>query len=163
MILHSLHLEVIPFLAKTHVAFGILGGAIAYPFVGGDIFIFYTLVIIGSILPDIDHQNSSINKLMPVTNILPKIFKHRGLFHSVFAVAGIIALFSIFSQQIFGYYLAIGYTAHLLSDAMTKMGVNVFYPFTTFKLRGPITTGTRAEALAAAFALGFAILFWSGF
>ena len=51
----------------------------------------------------------------------------------------------------------------VLSDAMTKMGVNVFYPFTTFKLRGPITTGTRAEALAAAFALGFAILFWSGF
>lgn len=150
-------------MARTHIAFGLLAGAIIAPYIALDRFVFYLLVVFGAMLPDIDHQNSSINKLMPVTNVLPHLFKHRGFFHSVFPVIGIVMGFTILSDRSIGIAIAVGYLAHLFSDALTKMGVNLLYPFTAIKLRGPITTGTKQEALACAFALAGAILFWSGF
>lgn len=152
-------------MARTHIAFGILACAGLYPlfsrYVGADPFLFYTLVLIGVLLPDIDHQESSINRLMPVTNILPHLFKHRGFFHSVFPALIIIAIFFAFSDVRYGLFLAVGYVTHLGSDALTKMGVNFLYPITSIKLRGPVTTGTKAEALAGACALAVAVVLWT--
>ena len=147
-------------MARTHIAFGLLTAAILHPYLGGDPFIFYLLILLGVLLPDIYHQSSSINKLMPITNILPHIFAHRGIFHSVFPAAGLMLLFSIFSRQEYGIYLAMGYLAHLASDALTKMGVNLLYPVVKIKIRGPVTTGTHQETVVCAIVMAVTIGVW---
>lgn len=45
---------------------------------------FIIFVVVASLLPDIDHQGSEMSKLVPVINAA---FPHRGVTHSVFAVA----------------------------------------------------------------------------
>ena len=136
-------------LAKTHLAFGIFIGLILAPFLNtGSIWIFMGLVMIGSLLPDIDQPNSTISNKIP---ILPRIInllsKHRGIFHSVFfaLIAFIISIYLI--DKVYASAIFIGYFSHLLSDGMTKNGINFLHPVANLKLSGFIETGTTAELL----------------
>ena len=135
-------------LGKTHLAIGVLAALILLPFIDvPNAFVFVIIVAIGALLPDIDHEKSTINKVCPVTRILPKFFKHRGFFHSIFPVIILYFIFYSFDQNFIGLSLSFGYLTHLISDSMTKMGINFLHPFSTFHLRGPIKTGTLFETL----------------
>ena len=133
-------------LATTHIAFAILCGLLlllVFPIT--DVPVFFTFLVIGSILPDVDHKGSIINKLVPLTRWVPYLFKHRGVFHSLFPVALLSGVFYILRAPTIGIYLCIGYLSHLLSDAMTSLGVGLFYPLSKSRARGWIVVGTIQE------------------
>jgi inner membrane protein len=135
-------------LGRTHLAFGILSSVIIYHLLPiSDPPLFFVLVAIGSLLPDIDHHNSTINKLLPVTKVFSAVFTHRGFFHSIFPIGILYILFYSIGYPLVGAYLGIGYLSHLISDACTVMGVNFLHPFTSMKARGFITVGTMEETL----------------
>ena len=133
-------------LAKTHVAFGILAGLLTLRFaqVSNEL-LFIALVIVGVFLPDVDHPESTINRSLKVTKIIPIFFKHRGFFHSIFAAVAVCAAIWYYVGFIYGFGLFIGYISHLASDALTVSGVNFLHPFFKFKVRGPVRTGTITE------------------
>jgi len=135
-------------LAKTHIAFGILFGILALSFYSpNNIWAYFVLVVLGVLLPDIDHPNSKINNTVKVTKVVPMLFRHRGFFHSIFPAFAILILFKLFSTMDYGVALFIGYFAHLFSDGMTLAGVNLLHPVAKLHLRGFIETGSKTETL----------------
>jgi len=146
-------------LAKTHIAFGILFGILALSFYSpSNIWAYFVLVVLGVLLPDIDHPNSKINNTVKVTKVVPMFFKHRGFFHSIFPALAILILFNIFSTMDYGIALFIGYFAHLFSDGLTVSGVNFLHPFAKFHMKGFIITGSKAESLV--FVIVVALSIW---
>ncbi|MEM4247173.1 MAG: metal-dependent hydrolase [Candidatus Woesearchaeota archaeon] len=135
-------------LAKTHVAFGILAGLITlkYTSVQNEL-LFIALVILGVFLPDIDHPESKVNNSLKITKVIPIIFGHRGLFHSIFAVILVFAGLWWWQGFIYGFGVSIGYLSHLVSDALTLSGVGFLNPIAHYKVRGPVQTGTLMETL----------------
>jgi membrane-bound metal-dependent hydrolase YbcI (DUF457 family) len=133
-------------LARTHLAFGILIALLLLPFISvPSKLLFVALVAFGALLPDVDHEKSTINRLCPVTRIFPVFFKHRGFFHSVFPAIIIYAVLAYFHESFVGLALTLGYLSHLVSDSLTRMGVNFVYPVSTWRMQGPIETGTIVE------------------
>ena len=138
-------------LVFTHVMFGILFGLLAKPYVAGDAIIYFTFVIIGSILPDIDHEGSLINKVLPITKWFSRLFRHRGFFHTIFPALILFFVVGYFSTTLVAISLVIGYLAHLVSDGLTLAhlvsdgltlaGVDLLHPISQFKLQGFIKTG----------------------
>ncbi len=100
------------------------------------------LVLLGSILPDIDEQHSRLGKLFP---LIPKLFTHRGFFHSVFLATAFTILLSLFAPS-YALAFAAGFVTHLLLDAMTPAGVKPFWP-SQVRLRGFIKTGGVLEGI----------------
>lgn len=134
-------------LAITHVIFGILFGLLAKPYIPGDALIYYTFVIIGSILPDIDHEGSTINRVLPLTKWFSRLFKHRGIFHTVFPAIALFFIVGYISTTLVAAALVIGYVAHLVSDGLTLAGVDIFHPISQLRIQGFIRTGGIAEAV----------------
>lgn len=133
-------------LGRTHIAIGILCALLVLPFVSvPSKLVFVVLAALGALLPDVDHENSKINKMVPITRLIPKLFKHRGFFHSIFPPVALMLVGWYFNEQFVFYSLAFGYVTHLFSDGLTKMGVNYLHPFSTWHMRGPVETGTLFE------------------
>ncbi len=151
--------------SNTHILLGILAGSVYFsyfPAKGLILQILFSLALIfGVLLPDIDEAHSTIGqKVGWLSKLIQKIFKHRGLFHSVWMILILYALF----QFVVSKYLAInnfvlmgflvGYAAHLLGDAITVNGIKPFYPL-GLTIRGPVRTGKFSEVLVA-----LAIITW---
>ena len=120
----------------THLAFGLFV-ALLFPFS----WLFVFLVLIGSLLPDLDSTKSKFGRKVKVIGWL---FGHRKFVHSI--IFGVL-LFVILYWFGFGYLglgLLVGMFSHLVLDAFTKEGVRFFYPF-KFKLRGLIKTNGFLE------------------
>jgi len=134
-------------LAKTHLAFGFLSGLVAMPFVAtGNTIIFFSLVLIGALLPDIDQPNSKISNKIPIIPKIINIFaKHRGIFHTVFLAIIIPGLLWYFIAHSYGIALFVGYMSHLIIDGFTVTGINFLHPFSKLHLSGFVETGTIAE------------------
>ena len=139
-------------LARTHAAIGLLTAAILYPVLNIRWYFLFPAVILGSILPDIDHEGSKINQILPLTKYFAKFFRHRGFFHSIYPVLFFILLEFLTKMSGIGIALAIGYTTHLLSDGLTPMGVNLLHPAAKLKIEGFIPTGGVVEAIVFIFA-----------
>ena len=96
------------------------------------------LLVLGSLLCDIDHPNSIIGKCVP---FLPKMLKHRGITHSL--------LFSVLCYLI-SPYLCYGVLVHLFLDMLTKNGIKLLWPV-DFSFRLPLAryvkTGGKFENL----------------
>jgi inner membrane protein len=133
-------------LFHTHIMFGVVSFILLSPlFSGGNEVLFLVFVLLGSVLPDIDDGHSKIKKASGVIgSIISFIFKHRGIFHSLVMVIALFIVLSMWSTY-YAFGLCIGYLSHLLSDALTPMGVQFLYPLTTWKLRGPIKVGSIGE------------------
>lgn len=134
---------------KTHVALGFLIGLVALGYL--DIknkFIFLIIVTIASCLPDIDHAKSKINNKVFLLRIFSFLFRHRGIMHSIFTAGlfGVLAYYYINADIAYGIF--IGFTAHLIGDALTMNGIEVLYPLTRIKIRGFIRTGGIMEKAA---------------
>ncbi len=146
---------------KTHSAFGIALALIlirlnALPPIGinpGHGFL--TFVFIGTLLPDLDHNDSTIGKRFPIISWLTeKILGHRGLYHSFFGLFFTTLLFYLFfktlsigSWRMLTFAVGLGFVSHLMTDSMTIHGVKWLPPFKEFHIKGPIRTGSTIESI----------------
>jgi inner membrane protein len=131
---------------KTHLAFGFLVALFMVKFFApANEILFFSLVIIASVLPDIDHPNSKIGKNFKLVGFL---FEHRGFFHSVFALMLLFAVLLFFIKSyILGIAVLTGYGAHIFIDAFSKQGIMPFHPLSRFRISGFIKTNGIAEYL----------------
>jgi inner membrane protein len=96
-----------------------------------------TIVSVGAIaglLPDVDISKSPAGRvLFPIASFLEKRFPHRSCTHSIVAslVVGVVvyglAYSSVISWQL-AHAIEIGYTFGYLVDAITKSGIQLFFP-----------------------------------
>jgi membrane-bound metal-dependent hydrolase YbcI (DUF457 family) len=143
-------------MGHTHMVFGFLVGLVMLPvFSPASPILFVTLTTIAALFPDVDHEGSKINKYIPVTRWASRFFKHRGFFHSVWPAIIIYALFFLAGWREIGLAITVGYMSHLVSDSITKMGINFLHPFSTLRVQGFLTTGGVWEL---AFLGGFIVL-----
>ncbi len=83
----------------------------------------------GALLPDIDHPKSWMGrKLWPVSVPLAALIGHRGLTHSLVAVAATLFLAATFGMGWMALPAAVGYLSHLAADALTPSGVPLLWP-----------------------------------
>ncbi len=134
-------------LYKTHLAFGFLAGLFAIKFFNPDNqLLFMTIVLFGSIFPDIDHPESKLGRKAKIFSFL---FEHRGFFHSfIFLILVDIILFLFLKQYlILIYAFNIGFISHLIADMVNHMGIMPLHPFSKFRIKGFIKTGALMETL----------------
>ncbi|MCB9362399.1 metal-dependent hydrolase [Candidatus Woesearchaeota archaeon] len=117
------------------------------------------VVLLGSLLPDIDDHRSILGKKVFPLSFVLKLFGHRGFFHSLLFIALLWLGLAYVGYEFFGTLLALGYVSHLLLDGFTPMGVRPFFPF-DWKVRGPFPTGSWVEPfLFFGFVLGGLLCF----
>jgi inner membrane protein len=121
---------------NTHLAFGLFV-ALLFPFS----WLFVLLVLVGSLLPDLDSSKSKFGRKV---KIIGWLFKHRGLLHSVLFGVGLFIILYFFGFGYLGLGLLVGIFSHLVADAFTKEGIRFFYPF-KFKINGFIRTNGLIE------------------
>lgn len=118
-------------MAKTHITFG-MGCWIGYATLRGLPLepLPLALVSIGSLLPDIDHPKSKFGRLVPFLSYpISGIFGHRGITHSLFAVAAAAAALYLYGLKTwFVAPLAVGYISHLVGDVLTNSGAPLLWP-----------------------------------
>ena len=133
---------------KTHLMLGFLVGLLAIPYFPiKNKFLFLVLVTICSSLPDMDHAKSRINRNIPLLKVFSFLFRHRGIMHSLLAALVLSILAWYYLSQDIAYAVGIGFLAHLFGDALTKNGVELFYPFSKVKIKGCIRTGGLLEKI----------------
>ena len=116
--------------------------------------LFMALAMFGSILPDVDNPTSKIGRFVKPVGYF---FKHRGIVHSLFTMAFLSLILSLFTNHFYAFSL--GFTAHLVVDSLTPMGIGFFYPFTSFRIRGFMRTGSIFDhVIFAAILVSSAIL-----
>ena len=119
----------------THAVFGLLVGVL----LRFDIFMIL-ICVFASLVPDIDSPKSFIGFIFrPLSNILETLFRHRGIFHSLFVAIILGGVIWMFSYR-FALAFFVGYVSHLVIDGFTKQGVRLFYPF-KYRLKGFCKTG----------------------
>ncbi len=116
------------------------------------------VVVLGSILPDIDHPNGTLRQMLDLPKFLKQpiatVIPHRGPTHTIWAgilfaslTVGLAAwggtLISV--SFVTGLAMLIGYSSHLILDSLNPTGVKWLRPWKDFKLHGPIRTGSRGE------------------
>ena len=145
---------------KSHVTIGVVTyasiwvhaiGSISAPNLGGThsalaLPVALSFVLLGSLLPDIDHPEGSLANeevigipiLKPLSLLIGAIFGHRGITHSILALVGVIALGQApmlpWAWANLGWLIGWGYAFHLIADALTKQGIPLFWPL-------PMTVG----------------------
>jgi inner membrane protein len=128
----------------THITFGILIGVIFLDLMAVPNKIWFLIfVVIGALLPDVDHPKSILGRYFKVFNWL---FQHRGFFHSIFFLVLVGLFFYLFTNSwILTCAILIGMLSHLVIDTFTKEGIMFFNPVSSFRLRGFIKTGSPLE------------------
>lgn len=124
-------------------------------------------IVIGSLLPDIDEDESYVGKRsLGTAKVVKGIFGHRGFTHSL------LATIIVFIPSLFFHYsfysallgLGFGYLFHILEDMLSKSGVPLFWFFsestTELRIKIPLyTTNHFSELIVVAlFVLGFAYM-----
>lgn len=126
--------------------------------------VFFFLVLLGSVLPDIDERKSKIAKGSGLIGLVVGFFfKHRGFFHSLAFLVLIVLLVKLFFGPFYAWGLFLGLAGHLLLDGISKKGINWFYPFYGEEMRGFIKVGGWGELVLRAGLLGMVLLILFGF
>lgn len=128
-------------LRKTHLAIGLAVGLHLFPIVNNKL-IFLPVLIIASLLPDIDSKLSSLGNFKPF-RVLQAASSHRGILHSYTLCIAISLVFAFF-YPIVAFPFFLGYSFHLLADSFTVQGIRPFWPFKVVSA-GKVTTGGRTE------------------
>lgn len=149
-------------MATTHQTFGITFGLITlillqligfYPSGLIEVIVFFLLVLLGSLLPDLDTTKSKLGrKLLPISFVISLFVKHRTATHSLLfvAVVGGISSFLCNALGVSQFYclgLVIGTISHIAGDGLTNRGVPLLYPFIKRRFKAPLTfpTGSLKE------------------
>jgi len=132
---------------KTHLALGLTVAFFSIKYFNPSSWaVFGTVLVIGSLIPDMDIQYSTIGrKFWPASSILNIMFGHRGLMHTIFPPLIVALLLFMAGYNIFGIAFAIGYMTHLVADAATVQGIMFFFPLSKIRASGPIKTGGVLE------------------
>ncbi|MDD5193564.1 MAG: metal-dependent hydrolase [Candidatus Nanoarchaeia archaeon] len=130
-------------LLKTHLMFAVLLIIIMLPYANNKI-VFLGLVLIGTIIPDLDSSCSKFGKRL-IFRPFQFFVKHRGIMHTFTFV---LILFFILNRyySFIAFPLLLGYSLHLITDSFTKQGIIVLWPL-KFRIRGLLTTGGAFENL----------------
>lgn len=130
----------------THIAFAILIGIFAKDyFPVGNIILFFSILIISSLLLDIDDAGSKIGKKLGIiSQLIEFFFDHRDFFHSFLFIIPVYLVLSIFTPSDVSIAFLLGSSSHLVLDSMTPAGIAAFYPF-KYKVNGKIKTGSIGE------------------
>jgi membrane-bound metal-dependent hydrolase YbcI (DUF457 family) len=128
-------------LAKTHLMIGILAIAFFLPHVNHKL-IFVPVVLIASLLPDIDSGFSTLGR-KGIFRPLQAFTKHRGMFHS-FTFCILVSLILAFYLPLLAFSFFLGYALHLLADSWTPEGIKPFWPLRPI-LKGRVTVGGFIE------------------
>lgn len=139
---------------KTHIVIGVFLTLVFLPFINYKL-IFIPLVILSSLMPDIDSMNSYLGRHW-IFRPIQIFIKHRDLLHSF---SFIILLSSIFAfyLPVASFPLFLGYSGHLLADALTIEGIRPFWPLKD-RIEGKIKTGGKFEDILFYFLIGVNIL-----
>ncbi len=142
----------------THTAFSLYIGMFLMEKFSNK-YLFLALLLVGSLLPDMDNPYSKLGrKIRPVSTLIKFVFGHRGIFHSVIPVLLILFLFYyIFNLKLIGAALSTGFVLHLILDGLTKEGINYLYPFSKLKISGFIRTGGIFEWILFIILIGLTI------
>jgi inner membrane protein len=113
---------------RTHIAFGLLIGILAWYFFNLDPS-FILVTGFAAFLPDIDLTINRELGDLEVTRELGVKVRHRTITHSLwFLLALTIATYSLTQNVTFAFASFIGCLSHLLSDSLTKTGVYWLWP-----------------------------------
>ena len=119
------------------------------------------MAVLGALAPDIDHPKSTLgSRLKPVSLPVSWLFGHRGITHSLLAVAAcvwILAENPAYARWTIPF--VVGYLTHLGGDLLSPGGLPLLYPLKrrrTFSLP-IIKTGGFSEQLLVAILCGWLI------
>jgi inner membrane protein len=111
---------------------------------------FFGAAVLGSLLPDLCHPGSYLGKKTSfLSKTISKTFGHRTITHSWVMILLVMMLPNWIDwtyEGSLGMGLAAGVISHIILDAATSRGVQLFYPL-PFRFRFPLytKTGTKTE------------------
>lgn len=129
---------------------------------------FIIFVLLGALLPDLDHPKSKMGRKVPILSHLLKFFAgHRGLYHSLLG-CGVTAFLAFLAFRFFGmnwelyvFAITLGFISHLVVDSLNPKGIAWLKPFHGARLKGPIKTGSFLENVLLVFLLMYlSVLVW---
>jgi membrane-bound metal-dependent hydrolase YbcI (DUF457 family) len=126
---------------KTHVAIGAFFALLFLNHINNKL-LFIPVVLIASMLPDIDMSHSFLgqNKILrPVQWVV----KHRGIFHSLTFCLIVCLIFAMLCP-VLALPFFVGYAGHLLTDSFTIHSIKPFWPLKK-EISGPIKTNGNIE------------------
>lgn len=179
---HLLINGVISLMGKTHVGGGILFGVLAHQLFFMDYFYaldliykllylvtFYYCLKLGSLLPDIDTEKSTLGLRIPIiSRNIHNMYGHRTITHSIFFITLIGLLLFIIKQKILVIFhvpllitiypaiqwgIILGCASHIFFDMLNMSGVALLYPSLN-KIKFPllkIKTNSPQEELFRSF------------
>ncbi|MBI3446451.1 MAG: metal-dependent hydrolase [Magnetospirillum sp.] len=113
------------------------------------------IAALGALLPDLDHPSSWLGRrLWVIAKPLSLLVGHRGITHSLLAMAAGVALLTALrpapglARLIEP--LALGYLSHIAADALTPAGVPLLWPWRQRFGLGLCATGGAVEMLVVA-------------
>lgn len=131
---------------KTHLLISLLLALLTFKLFSINPIIFFLIVCLAGSFPDIDLPRSTIGNLTrPFSDIINLFFGHRTITHSIFLPIAIFVLLTYFNFISYGLAFLIGYFGHIIADALSHEGINLFHPFPGFKLKGFVRVGGFLE------------------
>lgn len=120
---------------------------------------FFLFSLLGSLLPDIDHQHSTIGKHFP---FISKTLKHRGFTHSLLFIC-ILVIFLLQMQGLNKIMLngvTTGVFSHTFVDMFNPSGVALLYPSRKrYKILPLVKTGKESEAVFVVIMIALSVLY----
>jgi len=126
---------------RTHLVIGLAMALWLLPHVNYK-WLFFPVVLICALLPDIDSPDSYFGHYK-IWRPLQFLVKHRGVFHSLTLCVLVAALFS-FVLPVMALPFFLGYSSHLVADSFTKEGITPFWPLKK-TANGSLQTGGNVE------------------
>jgi membrane-bound metal-dependent hydrolase YbcI (DUF457 family) len=126
---------------KTHLAIGMAVAIYFLPWVTNKL-LFIPVVLIASVLPDIDSGFSNLGR-RKMSRPLQWFVEHRGVIHS-YTTCVVLTLVFMFFYPIIALPFFLGYSFHLFADSFTIQGIKPFWPF-KWKSKGYLNTGGKIE------------------
>ena len=145
-------------IGTTHAAFALLCYYVIAYFAGlpFDEPMVLALLIVGSLLPDIDHPRSFLARqpylFKRTSRGVSKFVTHRGSVHSLLAaliataVVWVIAMFYNWEPLAVACFF-LGFVSHLAADSLNPTGIKWLQPFNKAKVKDGIRTGSATEKL----------------
>ncbi|WP_373689584.1 metal-dependent hydrolase [Photobacterium pectinilyticum] len=115
------------------------------------------LVLLGALLCDVDHPESTIGRLcLFISWPIRIIFGHRGITHSLLAI---LCLWYFLGSNPYACAIIIGASTHLLGDFLTPSGIPLLYPYRK-RYRLALITNPFSEFIVSASAIVVSYLYW---
>ncbi|MDD5650560.1 MAG: metal-dependent hydrolase [Candidatus Nanoarchaeia archaeon] len=141
----------------THLAFALLSSLIALKFLSvSNVYLFILIVCFVALVPDIDNRDSKLGKKV---KFISYFFNHRGILHTIFPPIILYFLFNYLGYNLIALAVLVGYSSHILIDALTLEGINFLHPFSSFRISGFVKTGKLLEIILFLVLMGINVFF----